>query len=133
MDTLRGSAYMSTLDMAAGYWQIEIDEKDRHKTAFVTKYGLFEHVRLPFGLCNSPATFSRVIQLVLKGLTWRECLAYLDDVIVLGHSFDDHLTYPDPEATFILDTDASDKTIGAELSQLQDGKERTISFFEVRF
>ncbi|VDI43016.1 Hypothetical predicted protein [Mytilus galloprovincialis] len=41
MDTLRGSAYMSTLDMAAGYWQIEIDEKDRHKTAFVTKYGLF--------------------------------------------------------------------------------------------
>ncbi|VDI08356.1 Hypothetical predicted protein [Mytilus galloprovincialis] len=199
MDTLRGSAYMSTLDMAAGYWQIEIDEKDRHKTAFVTKYGLFEHVRLPFGLCNSPATFSRVIQLVLKGLTWRECLAYLDDVIVLGHSFEDHLSkllhilkrfqyynlklkpskcflfqkevkflgkivnkdgiseeksefvwteeqenafeqlktalvnssvlaYPDPEATFILDTDASDKTIGAELSQLQDGKERTISF-----
>ncbi|CAC5415384.1 unnamed protein product [Mytilus coruscus] len=70
---------------------LEIDERDRYKTAFVTKYGLFEHVRLPFGLCNSPATFSRVVQLVLQGLTWEECLAYLDDVFILGYSFQDHL------------------------------------------
>lgn len=60
---------MSTLDMTASYWQLEIDEQDRHKTAFITKYGQFEHVKLAFGLCNSPATFRRVIQLVLKGLT----------------------------------------------------------------
>ncbi|KAK3105322.1 hypothetical protein FSP39_022517 [Pinctada imbricata] len=91
IDTLRGSIYFSSLDMAWGYWQIPMDEKDRHKTAFVTKYGLFEHVRLPFGLCNSPATFSRVIQLVLQGLTWRECLAYLDDVIVIGADFQSHV------------------------------------------
>ena len=61
------------------------------KTAFITKYGLFEHVRLPFGLCNSPATFSRAIQLVLQGLTWKECLAYLDDVIVMGENFSSHM------------------------------------------
>jgi hypothetical protein len=48
-------------------------------------------IPISFGLCSSPATFSRVIQLVLKGLTWIECLAYLDDVIVLGKNFDDHL------------------------------------------
>ena len=78
IDTLGGNMYMSTLDMAAGYYQLEIDERDRHKTAFITKYGQFEHVKLAFGLCNSPATFSRVIQLVLQGLTWEECLAYLD-------------------------------------------------------
>lgn len=53
--------------------------------------GLFEHKRLPFGLCNSPATFSRIIQLVLQGLTWTECLAYLDDILVLGFDFEDHL------------------------------------------
>lgn len=82
---------MSSLDMAAGYWQVEITEKDRHKTAFTTKYGLFEHVRLSFGLCNSPATFSRIVQLVLQGLTWAECMAYLDDIIILGTSFENHL------------------------------------------
>lgn len=91
LDTLSGNMFMATLDMAAGYYQLEIDERDRHKTAFITKYGQFEHLKLAFGLCNSPATFSRVIQLVLQGLTWRECLAYLDDIIVLGKNFKDHL------------------------------------------
>lgn len=91
LDTLSDNIFMTTLDMAAGYYQLEIDERDRHKTAFITKYGQFEHVKLAFGLCNSPATFSRVIQLVLQGLAWKECLAYLDDIIVLGKNFKDHL------------------------------------------
>ena len=82
---------MSCLDMASGYYQAEIHEEDRHKTAFITKYGLFEYIRLCFGLCNSPAFFQRMIQLILIGLTWKECLAYLDDVIVLGTNFDNHL------------------------------------------
>ena len=92
LDQLSGNMYFSTLDMASGYWQIEIDEKDRHKTAFITKYGLFEHQRMAFGLCNAPATFQRVIQFVLRGLTWNKILAFLDDVIVLGRDFSDHLT-----------------------------------------
>ena len=91
IDTLGDNTFFSSLDMASGYWQVLMDEQDRHKTAFITKYGLFEHVRLPFGLCNSPATFSRIIQTVLRGLTWKECLAYLDDVVVLGKDFDEHL------------------------------------------
>lgn len=91
IDTLRGNKLMSCLDMASGYYQSEIHENDRHKTAFTTKYGLFEHVRLSFGLCNSPAFFQRMIQLILSGLTWKICLAYLDDVIVLGKDFEDHL------------------------------------------
>jgi hypothetical protein len=69
IESLRGSTFLSTLDMQAAYWNIKIHKDDKHKTAFITKYGLFEHNRLPFGLCNSPATFSRVIQLVLQGLT----------------------------------------------------------------
>lgn len=77
--------------MAKGYYQIDVDPHDRHKLAFITKYGLFEFVRMPFGTCNSPATFQRMIQLVLHLLNWKECLAYLDDVIVLGNSFDNHL------------------------------------------
>ena len=91
LDTLRGSVYMLTLDMASGYYQVKLDEKDKHKTVFITKYGLFQYTKLPFGLCNSPATFSRVIQLVLQGLSWKECLAYLDDIVVLGTNFEDHM------------------------------------------
>jgi hypothetical protein len=91
MDTLSGNVFLSTLDMAQGYYQIEVDPHDRHKPAFITKYGLFEFVRMPSGTCNSPATFQQMIQLVVNGLNWRECLAYLDDVIVLGTSFDNHL------------------------------------------
>ena len=54
-----------------------LDEHDKHKLAFVRKYGLFQYTKLPFGLCNSPATFSRLIQLALQELTWKEFLAYL--------------------------------------------------------
>ena len=50
MDQLSGNQYFSTLDMARGYWQIKIDKKDRHKSAFITKFGLFEHKRMAFGL-----------------------------------------------------------------------------------
>ena len=92
LDQLSGNRYFSTLDMASCYWQIEIDEKDQHKTAFITKYRLFEHKRMAFGLCNAPATFQRVIQFVLRGLTWNKMLAYIDDVIVLGKDFTDHVT-----------------------------------------
>ena len=91
LDTLAKAKYMSTLDLVSGYWQLEIDEADRHKTAFVTRYGLFEHVRLGFGLCNAPATFSLAMQAVLlcrQGLLWNYVLAYLDDVIVVGNDFE---------------------------------------------
>ena len=91
METLSGNVFLSTLDMAQGYYQIDVDPHDRHKLAFITRYGLNEFVKMPFGTCNSPATFQRMIQLIVYGLNWRECLVNLDDVIVLGNSFDNHL------------------------------------------
>jgi hypothetical protein len=91
VDALSGNTFMSTLDMASGYWQIVIRPEDREKTAFITKFGLYEHIRMSFGLCNAPSTFQRAINLVLRGLTWRTVLAFLDDVLVLGRDFDDHL------------------------------------------
>ena len=92
LDTLAGNSWFSTLDMNSGYWQIEIDEKDRHKTAFITKYGLFEYERMPYGLTNAPSCFQRVVQLLMRGMTWKQILAFLDDIIVLGKQFRDHLT-----------------------------------------
>ena len=83
--------YLSGLDLASGYYQVEVADQDKQKTAFITRYGLYQHTRMGFGLCNAPATFQRAMQAVLQGLNWRVVLAYLDDVIVLGQRFDEHL------------------------------------------
>ena len=56
-----------------------------------SKDGLFEFLRMPFSLCNAPATFQRAIQLVFRGMTWKEVLTYFDDINVLGMGFEDHL------------------------------------------
>ena len=87
IDSLAGCKWFSSLDMNSGYWQIKLSEKDAPKTAFITKYGLFEWTRLPFGLSGAPATFQRAVQLVLQGLLWSKALSYLDDVVVLGPDF----------------------------------------------
>ncbi|MES9879356.1 MAG: pol polyprotein, partial [Sedimenticola sp.] len=91
LDTLQGTTLFSTLDLAMGYYQLMIHPDSQHKTAFITKFGQFSHIRLGFGLCNAPATFQRAIQLVLRGFLWEEVLAYLDDIIVLGRDFSDAL------------------------------------------
>ena len=67
-------------------WQV-----DKEKTAFCTSERLFKFNVMPFGLCNAPATFQRLMDLVLCGLQWSECLVYMDDVIVLGATFEDHM------------------------------------------
>ena len=92
LNTLAGSKWFSTLDLLSGYWQVEVAEEDRAKTAFCTTEGLFEFRVMPFGLCNAPATFQRLMDLVLAGLQWSHCLVYLDDVIVLGTTFQEHLS-----------------------------------------
>ena len=93
LDTLSGSIWFSKLlvDANSAYFQVRVSPEDRKKTAFITKYGLFEHVRMGFGMTNSPATFSRVVDLVLRGLTWKTVLAFLDDILVMGKTIDEHL------------------------------------------
>ena len=91
LESLHGSVYFSTLDMSMGYHQIKIKNEDQDKTSFITKHGTFSYKRLPFGLCNSGATFSRVIALVLRGVPPEVAKAYLDDIIILGRNFTEHL------------------------------------------
>jgi hypothetical protein len=67
LDTLAGNVWYSKLDANSAYWQVKIKPEDCSKTAFITKYGLFEFARMAFGLCNSPATYTRVTNLVLRG------------------------------------------------------------------
>ena len=70
IDALSGSCWFSTLDLASGYWQVEVEEKDRPKTAFTTGSGLYQFTVMPFGLCNAPVTFERLMERVLAGLPW---------------------------------------------------------------
>ena len=92
LDTLSGNVWFSKLDANSAYWQVRIDPEDRKKTAFQTKYGLYEHVKMGFGLCNAPATYARVMNLVLRGLNWKTVLAFLDDILVMGKTFEEHLS-----------------------------------------
>ena len=90
-NSLEGVMYMSPLDMNSGYYQILIAPKDHDKTAFLGKHGLYEFRGLAMGLCNAPATFQRAMQLIFGGMTWKEILTYLDNLNVIGTSFENHL------------------------------------------
>ena len=77
LDTLGRSHYFTILDLASGFWQIEMDPATRERSAFRTHCGLHEFVRMPFGMCNAPATFQRLMQVVLVGIKWKFALSTL--------------------------------------------------------
>jgi hypothetical protein len=90
LDQLGKCKYFSTLDMAAGYWQIPVHLESREKTAFVTHRGLYEFRVMPFGLHNAPAAFQRLMEQVLRGLNPEEgpdfVAAYIDDVLIFSQT-----------------------------------------------
>ena len=88
-DSLRllgNQQWFSTMDLASGYWQVAMSPDAQKKAAFVTNEGLFQFRVMPFGLCNAPAMFERLMDRVLCGMRWSRCLVYLDDVISFGKS-----------------------------------------------
>lgn len=91
LDTLGGAAFYSTLDLTSGYWQMEVDEKDRCKTAFSYGRGLYEFNVLPFGVCNGPASFQRLMEEILGDCVGKICSVYFDDLIVYGKNEEEHL------------------------------------------
>jgi hypothetical protein len=90
LDQLGQSKYFSCLDLVMGYHQIELEQKDKEKTAFSTKGGHWEYNRLPFGLKTAPSTFQRMINTVLSGLTGTRCFVFLDDIVVYAKSLSEH-------------------------------------------
>ncbi|XP_063350112.1 thy-1 membrane glycoprotein [Pelmatolapia mariae] len=93
--SLGNAKYFSTLDLASGYWQVEVSPPDREKTAFTTPMGLFEFTRMPFGLSNAPATFQRLMHVCVREENLQSVLVYLDDVIIYSPDFDTHLIHLD--------------------------------------
>jgi hypothetical protein len=92
LDQLAGSVWFTSLDMKSGYWQVRMDPRDREKTAFTTPQGgLYEFNVLSFGLCNAPATFMRLMDVILSGLNWKSCMTYIDDVLIFSASWEQHM------------------------------------------
>ena len=91
LESLIGAKWFSTLDLASGYWQVEMDSKSREKTAFTTKYGIYEFNVMPFGLTNAPVTFQRLMNQVLYPLLGKGVIVYLDDINIYAKTFEEHL------------------------------------------
>ena len=91
-DALATAKYFSLGDSSAAYHQIRMKEEDIPKTAFITKFGLYEWTTLPMGLSGAPFCYTRLMELALAGLQCNTCVIYLDDVIVFGKTFDEHLS-----------------------------------------
>ncbi|VDH96240.1 Hypothetical predicted protein [Mytilus galloprovincialis] len=83
--------YMTSLDMKSGFWQVLMSDKDREKTAFGCLIGLYEYNVMPFGLQNSPAVFSRLMEIVLEELPF--AVAYIDDILIYSSTLDEHLSH----------------------------------------
>ena len=90
LNLLSGARYFTTLDLASGYWQVTMEGTSQEKTAFATHSGLYEFRKMPFGLVNAPATFQRLMEIVLSGVARNGCHVYLDDVLVFGRTLEEH-------------------------------------------
>jgi hypothetical protein len=95
MAALSGAQVLSTLDALSGFLQLEIHPDDVEKTAFRTHLGLFNFLRMPFGLRNGPAIFQRVMQEILAPFLWMFCLVYIDDIVVYSKTYEEHLGHLD--------------------------------------
>ncbi len=91
LDFLTGAGWFSTMDLVSGYNQVPVLEKDRPKTAFCTPFGLFEFNRMPFGLCNAPSAFQRLMERMFGDQQGSSLLLYLDDIVVFSSSVSQHL------------------------------------------
>jgi Reverse transcriptase (RNA-dependent DNA polymerase). len=90
MDLLGGAKYFSVLDLASGFHQIEVEPRDRHKTAFSTSFGHYEFNRMPFGLANAPSCFQRLMDRCLSGMQGVELFVYMDDIVIFAKSLKEH-------------------------------------------
>ena len=91
--TLGGAKVMSTLDLDRGFWQVEMADEDKEKTAFTSFLGSFSFQVMPFGLRNSPSTYQRLMSHVLSGYTGVFCHVFIDDIIVYSRDMSEHLDH----------------------------------------
>jgi len=89
LDAFKGSSWFGILDLRSSFYQVTLAEADRDKTAFITRKGQWRFCSLPMGLSNSLATFQRLMDMVLRGLTWESVLVYIDDIVAYAHTYEE--------------------------------------------
>ena len=92
IDQLGKAKYITTLDLARGYWQVPMSDQDKGKTAFTTPKGLYQFNVMPFGLSGASATFQRMMDGLLRGLE-SFTSAYIDDIIIFSETWEDHIKH----------------------------------------
>src|SRR6266540_4668236 len=90
---MEGAKWFSNFDLVIGYWQVKIRQEDIYKTAFVTPWGQYEYLRMLFGLCNTSATFQRLMNFVLQEHLGEFVIVYLDDIFVYSQTYKEHVQY----------------------------------------
>lgn len=90
LDCLTGSKWFSVLDLRSGYYQVEMSEEDKEKTAFICPLGFFQFERMPQGITGAPATFQRLMEKAVGDMNLIQVLVYLDDLIVFGKTLEEH-------------------------------------------
>ena len=103
LDALGGNKYFSVMDLSSGYWQVGVHVDDQGKTAFATADWLFNFKVMPYVLCNSEATFQRLMELILAGLHWSTCLLYVDGIICFSKTVRQQIDRLDEILTRIRD------------------------------
>jgi len=89
LDAFRGSSWFGILDLRSSFYQVPLAEADKDKTAFITSRGQWRFCALHMGLSNSPATFQKLMDLVLCRLTWESVIIYIDEIVVYAHTYSD--------------------------------------------
>ena len=91
LEALGGEKFFTTLDLLSGYWQVGLTPEERLKSAFCVRSVLYLWNVMPFGLCNAPSSFERLMETMLQGLQWNTCLVYLDDIVIFARNETEHL------------------------------------------
>ncbi|GBG65423.1 hypothetical protein CBR_g50783 [Chara braunii] len=95
LDRVQGCRYFSKIDLKSEYHQIAIRLEDQHKTAFQTRYGLYEFVVMPFGLCNAPGTFQHAMNRIFHDYLDKFVVVYLDDILIFSKTVEEHVAHLD--------------------------------------